>query len=128
MCCLSELVYFFLLCLYGIICLVNLKYLFRTLVILNMKWLLILIPQKMRESQFQHIRAGKQQNYVAYSFFTVVVKAPWWLTLSCAKKNNKSTEDCHGQCFRLWNAGEKIYTECYIPSRLVNIMYRSRYY
>ena len=54
-----------------------------------MKWLLILIPQKLRESQFQHIRAGKQQNYMAYSFFTVVVKAPWWLTLSCAKKTTK---------------------------------------
>ena len=39
-------------------------------------------------------------------------------------KNNKSREDCRGQCFRLWNAGEKIYTECYIPSRLVSVVYR----
>ena len=34
-------------------------------------------------------------------------------------KNVQNRADCSGQGFKLWNAGEKIYTECFVPSKQV---------
>ncbi len=37
-------------------------------------------------------------------------------------KQLESQEDILDNCFKLWNTGSKIYAECFIPPKMVNII------
>jgi hypothetical protein len=38
-----------------------------------------------------------------------------------AVKQAGNSNDTTGQCFKLWNAGEKIYAECFLPPKRVSM-------